>query len=156
MQSRAARALGCGIMVPEAFFMSTTRFPRRGAIAIAAVVYIACGGNVVVDGNKTGSGTSTGTGTGGQPGVPGPYDTCTVSTDCAWGEIDHEILTHSDCVCLFGCPYIPLSQTTVSRRNAQYAQLCTPDKDGQGNPCPIDDCAGPGPIACKAGHCVAQ
>jgi hypothetical protein len=128
--------------------MSTTRFPRRGAIAIAAVVCIACGANVVVDGGGTGSG--------GHPGVPGPYDACAASTDCAWGEIDHEILTPSDCICLFGCPTLPLSQTTVARRNAQYAQLCTPDKDGKGNPCPIDDCAGPGPIACKAGHCAAQ
>src|SRR6185503_5740778 len=31
---------------------------------------------------------------------------CQTANDCAWGEIDHEILSRADCICLFGCPYI--------------------------------------------------
>jgi len=87
----------------------------------------------------------------------GPDDTCSVTADCAWGEIDHEILSAADCPCLLGCPHLVESKTVVNRRQAQYGSLCTPDKDGQGNPCPIDDCAMPPALECNAGRCaVAQ
>jgi len=58
-------------------------------------------------------------------------------------------------MCLFGCPYIPLSKTTVDRRAAQYKALCTPGKDGKGNPCPVDDCAPLKDITCTNNKCVA-
>jgi hypothetical protein len=84
-----------------------------------------------------------------------PESQCNTSEDCAWGEINHEILTAKDCVCLLGCPYLPLSKTTVDRRAAQYKALCTPNQDGNGNPCPVDDCAGPPAIACNNHVCGA-
>src|SRR5262245_33857876 len=55
-----------------------------------------------------------------QPPDAGPERACMMDMDCAWGEIDHEILRREDCVCLFGCPTLPLSRATVDRRNAQY------------------------------------
>jgi hypothetical protein len=143
--------------------MNFTHSPHRAPIAGIALLLVACGGIVTVPGGSSGSstgssssgGSSSSSGAFSDAGVPGPYDTCSVAGDCGWGEIDHEILSPSDCICLFGCPYIPLSKVTVDRRTAQYNMFCTPGKDGQGNPCPVDDCAGPGPIACKAGHCAA-
>lgn len=41
------------------------------------------------------------------------------------------------------------------RRGDQYKALCNPNMDGQGHPCGIDDCAGPGAIACIEGACKA-
>jgi len=58
-------------------------------------------------------------------------------------------------MCLFGCPYIPLSKTTVDRRKAQYKSLCTPNKDGAGNPCPVDDCVPLKDITCVDHKCQA-
>jgi hypothetical protein len=84
-----------------------------------------------------------------------PYNSCEAESDCAWGEIDHEILKKKDCVCLYGCPYIPLSKETVERRAEQHAKLCDPRADGNGDPCGIDDCATPGALACNAGACEA-
>jgi hypothetical protein len=141
-------ALSCMLMVAEAS-MNTTRSLHRAALACAALVLVACGGVTTLPGEDAGV-TS-----GGSSGSGGPYDTCSAPTDCAWGEINHEILSSSDCLCLFGCPSLPLSKTTFDRRNAQYKSLCTPGKDGKGNQCPVDDCAGPPEIACKNGKCVA-
>ena len=76
-------------------------------------------------------------------------------SECAWGEIDHEILTRKDCTCLYGCPYIPLSKETVERRAQQHAALCNPREDGDGKLCGVDDCATPGALACNAGACEA-
>ena len=84
-----------------------------------------------------------------------PTDACTVAEDCAWGEINHEIRTTCDCICLFGCPGTPLSKSTLERRNAQYDARCTRGKDGAGQACPVDDCAAPPPIACVNGRCQA-
>lgn len=123
--------------------MNITPWSHAAAIACAALSFIACGGKVILANDD--AGVSSG----------GPYDTCSAPTDCAWGEIDHEILSSSDCVCLFGCPFIPLSKATVDRRKTQYAASCTPGEDGQGNPCGIDDCASPPQIDCQAGKCVA-
>ena len=84
-----------------------------------------------------------------------PYNSCEVESECAWGEIDHEILTRKDCTCLYGCPYIPLSKETVERRAQQHAALCNPREDGDGKLCGVDDCATPGALACNAGACEA-
>jgi len=89
------------------------------------------------------------------PQVGAPYNGCKVDSDCAWGEIEHEILERKDCVCLYGCPYIPLSKQTVERRAGQHARLCEARQDGHGDPCGIDDCAEPPPLVCDAGVCGA-
>jgi hypothetical protein len=87
-------------------------------------------------------------------GLPvGSVTGCKVVTDCTWGEIDHEILAKADCMCLFGCPGTAMNATTYDRRQKQYSTLCNPKYDGAGNPCPIDECAPPGPIACIYGTC---
>ncbi len=109
----------------------------HSTLVIGALVVTACG--------KT---TST-------PSASGPYDTCKAASDCAWGEIDKEILSSSDCMCLLGCPHYALSVETVNRRNAQHTKLCSPHKDGNGRSCPVDDCAPPPKLACVAGRCVA-
>jgi hypothetical protein len=84
-----------------------------------------------------------------------PYNACKVDSDCAWGEIKHEILKKSDCVCLYGCPHLPLAASTVSRRAAQHEKLCASRSDGNGDPCGVDDCAMPPQIVCEDGACVA-
>ena len=84
----------------------------------------------------------------------GSDNACENASDCAWGEINHEILTKADCVCLFGCPYLPQSRTTVERRRAQYTALCTPGQNGQGMPCPIDDCIEMPSLSCVNGACA--
>lgn len=84
-----------------------------------------------------------------------PVDECTVAADCEWGEIDHEISSSCDCICLFGCPSLPLSKSTVERRNTQFHAVCTAGTDGSGRPCPVDDCVAPPPIACVNGRCQA-
>jgi hypothetical protein len=87
--------------------------------------------------------------------IGAPYNSCKVDSDCAWGEIKHEILKKLDCVCLYGCPYLPLAKSAVSRRAQQHSDLCDPRSDGNGDPCGIDDCALPPPIVCEDGTCVA-
>lgn len=128
--------------------MNRKMLTRFAAVVLTAIALFACGTSVNTGNGGNGS-------TGGGSGTGAPYDACATDADCAWGEIDHEIITSSDCICLFGCPYIPLSKATVERRQMQYQTLCTPGQDGQGNPCPIDDCAGPPQIQCQAGHCAA-
>lgn len=129
---------------------------RRSEIGSAAIglLLLACkseGGGAALDAAvKIDSGESD---AGVQVGPP--YNACTVVSDCAWGEIEHEILSHKDCVCLYGCPYIPLSKETVERRAAQHAELCKSREDGNGDPCGIDDCAEPGALACNQGVCEA-
>jgi hypothetical protein len=138
--------------------MNATTSLYLAALACASFLLAACGGSVS-SGGTGGSGGGTGTGgsagSGGGTGTGGAYDVCATAADCAWGEIEHEILQASDCVCLYGCPYIPLSKETVDRRNMQYQALCTPGQDGNGNPCGVDDCAVPPPIQCMSGKCVA-
>ena len=89
------------------------------------------------------------------PMVGAPYNECKVDSDCAWGEINHEILKKADCLCLYGCPYIPLAKSTVTRRASQQEKLCDPRQDGKGEPCGIDDCSQPPPIVCEDGVCAA-
>jgi hypothetical protein len=85
----------------------------------------------------------------------GSATSCTIASDCIWGEIDHEILAATDCVCLYGCPYLPMNQTTAQRRRTQYDALCNPRTNGNGQPCGIDDCAMPPTIQCAGGVCRA-
>src|SRR5262245_44200523 len=100
------------MMAVEAW-MNTTRWLKWTALAGATLV-LSCGNTVTVAGGGGGVSTS------GSTTKSGPVDACMVADDCAWGEIDREILSPADCPCLFGCPYIPLSKTTVERRKAQY------------------------------------
>lgn len=86
----------------------------------------------------------------------GPDDACRVDSDCTWGEIPHDILQATDCMCLLGCPGLAQSTSTASRRQAQYGALCKPGMDGRGHGCPIDDCAPPPPIRCVANKCAAK
>ena len=110
-------------------------------------------------GAGAGGSTDAGRDTGGPdlrpPVDAGPPNACATASDCTFGEIDHEILSRADCICLFGCPFIAESKTTAARRMAQYQALCTPGRDATGNPCPIDDCALPPTLMCVNGGCVA-
>ena len=85
----------------------------------------------------------------------GSTTSCTQASDCAWGEIGHEILAAADCICLYGCPYLAMNQTTAQRRRAEYDALCNPRISGNGQPCGIDDCAMPPAIECVDGVCKA-
>ncbi len=86
----------------------------------------------------------------------GADDACHADADCTWGEISHEINEPKDCMCLLGCPSLPQNKTTESRRSAAHMRLCKPGIDGQGNHCPIDDCARPPPIYCVSGKCTGH
>jgi hypothetical protein len=134
-------------MMAAEILMSTSNLLRFVTPGFLALVLAACGARV-----NAGSGGNAGTG-GSTATVAA--DACTVAADCGWGEIEQEINSSADCPCLLGCPFTPLSTTTIARRQAAYQSLCTPGQDGQGNPCPIDDCASPPALACTAGHCVA-
>ena len=85
----------------------------------------------------------------------GGSSSCLQSTDCVWGEIGHEILQRSDCMCLYGCPSIIMNSATRERRQAQYTALCDPNHDAAGNPCPIDDCIMPPQLVCSSGVCIS-
>jgi hypothetical protein len=129
----------------------------------------ACGGTtespvVQGSGGSAGSGGAAATGgigvtggataAGGTGGAAGSDSSCNIDIDCAWGEIGHEITKRADCLCLFGCPGLIQNTTTATRRQAQYAALCDPRTDGQGQPCPIDDCMMPPPLVCLNGQCA--
>jgi hypothetical protein len=154
--------------------MKTPSLLKRATLTLAlpSTVVLACSGGPgsvnVGDGgvaNSKGGSSNSGAGGGGTSGStapvrnegptsPGPYDSCSTASDCQFGEINKEILQPSDCPCLYGCAFIPLSKTTVERRAAQYATFCTPHKDGQGHDCGVDDCAGPNATACVNNSCV--
>jgi len=133
------------------------RLPPSSLVAIAVAVCLAggCG-----DSHKPGDAGARDAGprdTGPRDAGPrdaGPDNACVVPADCAWGEIDHEILARTDCICIFGCPSLPQSRATVERRQRQHLALCDPTRDGMGNPCPIDDCIGPPPLDCVGNVCV--
>lgn len=80
---------------------------------------------------------------------------CRTDDECGWTEFDKEIPKRADCMCLLGCPHIAVSTATIARRTAQYRKYCEPQKDGNGRPCPIDDCSRPPPAVCKKGKCGA-
>jgi hypothetical protein len=135
------------------------------SLVLGAALAVACGGSVtsstdagsIPDGGGTNAdGRATPDSSTPSDGGTPPQDTvCVTAADCAWGEIPHEILQPSDCICLFGCPYLPLSKTTVERRLKQHQALCDPSRDGKGQPCPVDDCITPPAIDCRAGVCSA-
>jgi hypothetical protein len=50
-------------------------------------------------------------------------------------------------------PHLPLNKETVERRLAQYENLCDPEHDGNGDPCPIDDCMAPPEPTCVEATC---
>lgn len=104
-------------------------------------------------GGRATSGSGGGGGSAGAAGVPPDPDACMMDSDCGFGEIEHEILSSSDCPCLLGCPFIPQNQETLARRRAQYMALCEPRRDGQGQPCPIDDCVQLPDGMCVDGTC---
>jgi hypothetical protein len=79
---------------------------------------------------------------------------CSVASDCTRTEIDHEIHSSADCICLYGCPWTIVNVATANRRMAEYQALCTPGRNAQGQPCGIDDCALPPPLACVSESCV--
>jgi hypothetical protein len=118
----------------------------------------------VVNAGSAAKGTAAGSGgrsTGGSSGagasgsVAADSTTCETASDCAYGEIDHEIVRKTDCICLFGCPSLAQNERVIARRSASYAALCDPTRDGSGNPCPIDDCVVlPAPL-CVDGVCKA-
>ena len=92
---------------------------------------------------------------GGSAGAPST-DSCTVDDDCTFTEIDTEISKGSQCMCLYGCVYLPVTKITAARRLQQHDKFCKADVDGQGNSCGIDDCVVPGTTACMAGKCVVS
>jgi len=87
---------------------------------------------------------------GGDGGDPSTL-ACLSAADCTRTEIDHEISSSADCICLYGCPWWIVNVETAKRRTAQYTAFCTP------NPlnCGVDDCALPPPVACVSEMCVA-
>jgi hypothetical protein len=80
-------------------------------------------------------------------------DCCEENDDCVWAEINREITQQSDCMCLLGCAGLKQNRTTRDRRQAQYDAYCYWGQDGQGNPCPVDECIEPPTLACVDGHC---
>lgn len=72
------------------------------------------------------------------------------------GEIAAEINSPRDCICLYGCPYLPLNTATIQRRQQQHGTHCEPSEDGQGNPCGIDDCISPPTAMCVEGRCTGE
>jgi hypothetical protein len=73
---------------------------------------------------------------------------CNATSDCTRTEIDHEITSSADCVCLYGCPFLAVNVETANRRMAQWMLLC---KSNQLN-CGVDDCAVPSPVTCNTQH----
>jgi len=133
---------------------------KRGIVSAGFyAVVAACGGST---GGSTGQPQTLGDASSGGKGTTGDTGThptgsprrCLIDSDCGVGEIAREILSRADCMCLFGCPHLPLSRETIARRQSQYDALCDPRTDGRGNPCPIDDCARPPNPVCSAGQCV--
>jgi hypothetical protein len=108
-----------------------------------------CGGTTLPPSDQDGSAIPDGSAEASAP----PSDTCAVSADCTWGEIPKEIVSASDCACLYGCGYLPQTKTTATRRLQQHTALCDPQRDGKGSPCGVDDCAIGGPLACLGGVC---
>jgi hypothetical protein len=136
---------GCG---------GTTDAQTRGSGGAATGGSIATGGTVAIGGSGATGGMLVTGGTVATGGSGGGWTTsCVTATDCVWGEIDHEILQSTDCTCLFGCPSLIQNVATRDRRQTEYSVVCTPGYDGQGNPCPIDDCMMPPPLECVAGEC---
>lgn len=113
------------------------------------------GGGGMESAGAPGMGGMENAGESGMGGTEAGATACNDAADCAWGEINREILEMADCPCLLGCPYLPMNVETLERRLAQYTDLCDPSVNGAGNPCPIDDCVQPPELECLAGECTA-
>jgi hypothetical protein len=125
-------------------------------LVLLPVMTPSCGGSTTTPSTGAGSGSGGSAGSTGSTGASGSTsatDTCLTNDDCTWGEISKEILSATDCICLYGCPYLPQTKVTATRRGDQYKALCDPRTNGKGQPCGIDDCALPGPISCINGTC---
>ncbi len=121
---------------------------------------IACGGKMSDPGAGTIGGSSAAVGgaaavggSAGTGGTVGDYAACNQDSDCAWTEISIEILKPSDCMCLYGCPYVPVNMQTAQRRAQQYSANCDARHDGKGVLCGIDDCMLPPALFCLDGTC---
>lgn len=126
------------------------------ALLLLALLLTACGGDESDKGAKRADAGGEEETADASVQIGAPYNECKVDSDCAWGEIDHEILKKSDCVCLFGCGHLPLAKETVMRRHQQHADLCSPNQAGDGKSCPIDDCAEPPKLVCDDGTCAVN
>ncbi len=115
------------------------------------VLAAACSGRDVTP-SATGSAGSSSAGGPSLAGAPNT-DSCSVNDDCTLGEIDVEIAKASDCMCLYGCVYLPQTKVTAARRALQHQKFCKTNVDGQGQPCGIDDCAVPSRAVCVDGSC---
>jgi hypothetical protein len=121
---------------------------RIGLAAAALACSLGCGTATDLGAGDAGAATGGATGTG------GATQACTRAADCTWTEIDVEIRSTRDCMCLFGCPSIVVNQATATRRQQQFEAFCSYGEDGQGNPCPIDECVIPPALECRAGQCA--
>jgi len=118
----------------------------RSLLAVAAISLALAGGGCGKGELSPGGGANDG----GEPSTAA----CTIDTDCTRTEIDHEIHSSADCICLFGCPWTIVNVETANRRMAQYQALCTPGRNAQGQPCAVDDCALPPALACVSQICA--
>src|SRR4051812_8165722 len=109
----------------------------------ALICFPACSGSDATPSGNAGAGA----------GGAASTDSCAVDDDCTLGEIEIEITKPSDCMCLYGCVYLPQTKMTAARRASQHQKLCKSDVDGQGQPCGIDDCIVPGTALCMNGKC---
>jgi hypothetical protein len=116
---------------------------------IQSLLILASASLALADAGCSKSALTPGGGGGNDGGDPSTL-ACQSATDCTRTEIDHEISSAADCICLYGCPWWIVNVETANRRMAQYAAHCTP------NPlnCGVDDCAVPPPVACVSQMCV--
>ena len=111
-------------------------------------------GGAPIGGSEAGSGGCIGFCGAGGTGGDSAQSGCVQDSDCGIGEIDHEILSKRDCMCLFGCAYLPQTTAVIARRAAQYQSLCNPGVDGSGSPCPVDECIPPPQVVCINHACA--
>jgi hypothetical protein len=136
-------------------------------LPLLALGSAACGGQMSDPGTGTIGGASAGGsgavggaaavgGSAGTGGTTGDYAACNQDSDCAWTEISIEILKPSDCMCLYGCPYVAVNVQTAQRRAQQYSANCDSRHDGKGALCGIDDCMLPPALFCLNGTCAGR
>ncbi len=121
------------------------------ALILALTLATGCASTVVPDGGSAGTDVTLAT----DASTDVLMTTqCTSASECAYGEIDHEIRVRADCPCLSGCGFVAMNRITLQRRLTQYQSLCTPGVDGMGRPCGVDDCISPPPLECRMNLCV--
>jgi hypothetical protein len=127
-----------------------------GACAGKASPNEATGGGSSMGGSTATGGTSALGGAASTGGSTGDDKSCTQELDCTWTEISVEILKPTDCMCLYGCPYVIVNKTTADRRAQQYATNCNNTHNGKGELCGIDDCMMPPSLFCLDGTCAPR